>query len=82
MVSLPPSRFSPHAARRRHAIAAKVKAANVNRTSVSAVTAGVFLAYSLSRLPYLSASRWRSSIRLILPVSVFGRSGTNSITRG
>ena len=27
-------------------------------------------------------SRWRSSIRLILPVRVFGRSGTNSIRRG
>ncbi len=27
-------------------------------------------------------SRWRSSIRRIFPVSVFGRSGTNSISRG
>ena len=30
----------------------------------------------------LPPSRWRSSIRRILPVSVLGRSGTNSISRG
>ncbi len=29
-----------------------------------------------------SSSSWRSSIRRILPVSVFGRSGTNSTSRG
>lgn len=29
-----------------------------------------------------SSSRWRSSIRRILPVRVFGRSSTNSISRG
>jgi hypothetical protein len=38
----------------------------------------------LSQAPVLaaSASRSRSSMRRILPVSVLGRSGTNSISRG
>ncbi len=36
----------------------------------------------LRRVGAASSSSWRSSIRRILPVSVFGRSGTNSIRRG